>query len=148
MELMFLRLLQTCSFTGGSYCSDCHVDDESLIPARVFYNGDFSRRRICQSVNRFLNRIQADPILDATQFSRSVYKMQRQLGSVLVLRTRLHHLAAYLDTCRSSDAGAQLRKRIWPREYLFEKLHFYALTDLLQVNPILGYPLEYRNGTA
>ena len=121
---------KVCGFTGGSYCSDCHVDDESLIPARVFLNGDWSKRKVCRSVSEFMARIQSDPILDTTRFSRNIYSIHREFGALLTLRTRLHHLAAYLLTCRSSEVGEEFRKKIWPREHLFQQLHTFAMGDL------------------
>ena len=46
-----------CSFTGKYYCSKCHHQDHSVIPARVLFNWDFQMRPICRRAREFLSKV-------------------------------------------------------------------------------------------
>lgn len=79
---------RVCGFTGGLYCYECHLDDESIIPARVFLNGDWSKRKICRSVYTWLKEVELEPLLDAVRFNRHIYTIQRDFSNLLTLRTQ------------------------------------------------------------
>lgn len=121
---------RVCNFTGGSYCSDCHFDDEAIIPARVFLNGDWSKRKVCRAVRTFLKDIEHDPTLDATQFDRNIYSFQHDFAALLTARTQLQHISAFLLTCRTTDAGEEFRKRTYGKEHLYTQQHTYCVADL------------------
>ena len=121
---------RVCSFTGGLYCYECHLDDEFIIPARVFINGDWSKRKVCRPVYTWLNEIESQPLLDAIRFNRHIYTYQRDFSALLTVRTQLQHLSAFLLSCRTADTSDEFRKRIYGKEYLFEQQHTYALGDL------------------
>jgi hypothetical protein len=42
------------------------------------------------------------------------------------IRKQLQYLKSYLFTCKQSVAD-EFRKRVWPKEYLFEHIHLYSL---------------------
>ena len=42
------------------------------------------------------------------------------------LRLQLRYLKAYMFQCDKSVAD-DFRKRIWPREYLYDSIHLYSL---------------------
>jgi hypothetical protein len=122
---------RVCNFSGGLYCSDCHTDnDEVIIPARVFLNGDWSKRKVCRAVRQFFQDIEVDPILDTTQFDRNIYSYQREFAALLTVRTQLQHLSAFLLTCRTAVVGEEFRKRTYSKEYLYSQQHSYSLADL------------------
>lgn len=122
---------RVCNFTGGLYCPDCHNDtDEVIIPARVFLNGDWSKRKVCRAVHQFFREIEVDPSLDAIQFDRNIYSFQREFSALLTVRSQLQHLSAFLLTCRTADVGEEFRKRIYGKEYLYNHQHTYSLADL------------------
>ena len=119
-----------CGFTGGYYCADCHSEDESIIPARVFLNGDFSKRKISTPIRSWFREIELDPIFDALKFNPHIYSFQRDFANLLTIRSQLHHLSAFLLTCRMTDDGQEFQKRLYGREHLYKELHSYALLDL------------------
>lgn len=121
---------KVCGFTGGYYCPDCHFDDEAIIPARVFLNGDFSKRKVCRQVRDWIRETETDAVLDALQFNRHVYSFQRDFAALLTVRSQLQHLSVYLLTCRTAEDGQEFRKRIYGREHLYQQQHTYAMADL------------------
>lgn len=54
------------------------------------------------------------------------------MGELLVLRSQLNFLRAYLYTCQEPIIE-QLQKQMWPREYMYEHIHQYSISDLLQI---------------
>ena len=119
-----------CSFTGGLYCPDCHNDDEAIIPARVFLNGDWSKRKICRAVRQYFRDIETDPTLDAIQFDRNIYSYQKEFAILLTVRTQLQHLSAFLLTCRATDAAEEFRRRTYGKDHFYQHQHLYSLADL------------------
>lgn len=50
------------------------------------------------------------------------------------LRVQLNFLRAYLYTCREQQPIIeQLQRKIWPREYLYESVHQYSISDIEQI---------------
>lgn len=60
------------------------------------------------------------------------------MQNVLRLREQLSYIAGYLLTCKESVAE-DLRKRLWPKEYLYTDVHLYSINDLLNAaSGVLG----------
>ena len=121
--------MRLCSFSGLYYCSDCHCDDEAIIPARVFLNGDWSRRKVCRAVHQFFSDVQLEPLLDAIEYNRNIYSIETEFREVLTLRSQLVHLSAYLLTCRS-DAKELFCTKMLDKEHIYREEHTYTLADL------------------
>ncbi|XP_064461197.1 pleckstrin homology domain-containing family M member 1-like [Ornithodoros turicata] len=121
-----------CNYDGYSYCSDCIGEVENVIPARIIHNWDFKRYRVSRRAKAFLGKVESEPLLDLRSTNASLYSAVPELAAIQVLRTQLGFLRPYLQTC-SESVCSELRRIIWPREYLYEHVHVYATFDLLQV---------------
>ncbi|XP_045020358.1 pleckstrin homology domain-containing family M member 3-like [Bubalus bubalis] len=66
-----------------------------------------------------------------------LYGHAEPLATVVRLWQRLKSLRAYLFSCRAAVAE-DLRRRIFPREYLLQQIHLYSLADLQQVSASWG----------
>jgi len=64
---------RVCSFTGGYFCSECHIGQEWVIPARVIHNWDFRRYPVARRSAAFLEGIQHDPLLDLKSLNPRLY---------------------------------------------------------------------------
>ncbi|XP_074857996.1 pleckstrin homology domain-containing family M member 3 isoform X2 [Carettochelys insculpta] len=123
---------KVCSYSGWYYCSTCHVDDSFLIPARLVHNWDTSKYKVSKQAKEFLEYVYEEPLIDIQQENPMLYRHAEQLATVVRLRQQLRSLRAYLFSCRATVAE-DLRRRIFPREYLFQQIHLYSLADLQQV---------------
>ena len=121
-----------CHFDGHLYCLDCHISDESIIPARVIHNWNFRKYPVAKRNKHLLVSTESEPLFDIKLVSPLLYSMIPEMKEVLDLRTQLFYLHAYLFTCQESIA-IEMRKSVWPREHLFEHIHLYSVTDLFQV---------------
>ncbi|XP_044287798.1 pleckstrin homology domain-containing family M member 3 isoform X2 [Varanus komodoensis] len=125
---------KVCSYSGWYYCNICHVDDSFLIPARLVHNWDTSKYKVSKQAKEFLEYVYEEPLIDIQQENPMLYRHVEPLATVVRLRQQLKSLRAYLFSCRAAVAE-DLRRRIFPREYLFQQIHLYSLADLQQVFP-------------
>nr|XP_002749756.3 pleckstrin homology domain-containing family M member 3 isoform X2 [Callithrix jacchus] len=138
---------KVCNYSGWYYCSSCHVDDSFLIPARIVHNWDTSKYKVSKQAKEFLEYVYEEPLIDIQQENAMLYHHAEPLAAVLRLRQRLKSLRAYLFSCRAAVAE-DLRRRIFPREYLLQQIHLYSLADLQQViegklAPFLGKVIKF-----
>ncbi|XP_033642374.1 uncharacterized protein LOC117302516 isoform X1 [Asterias rubens] len=123
---------RVCNYDGCYYCYECHQDDEAIIPARILYNWDFRKHKVAVHTKSFLQQIEAMPLIDVNECNPSLYKASSELNNIMTVRSQLKYLKAYLFTCKKSVAE-ELRKKIWPREYMLDHVHLYTVQDFLQV---------------
>lgn len=138
---------KVCNYSGWYYCSSCHVDDSFLIPARIVHNWDTSKYKVSKQAKEFLEYVYEEPLIDIQQENPMLYLHAEPLATVARLRQRLKSLRAYLFSCRAAVAE-DLRRRIFPREYLLQQIHLYSLADLQQViegklAPFLGKVIKF-----
>ncbi|XP_046405631.1 uncharacterized protein LOC124170748 isoform X2 [Ischnura elegans] len=123
---------KVCSFLGAYYCSECQLEDEMIIPARVVHNWDFKKYPVSRSAAAFLNEIQHQPLLDLKVLNPTLYNAVDDMARLQTMRIQLNLLRAYLFTCREPIIE-ELQKRVWPRSYLYEHVHLYSVLDLQQI---------------
>ncbi|XP_059355896.1 pleckstrin homology domain-containing family M member 3 isoform X1 [Carassius carassius] len=123
---------KVCSYSGWYYCPSCHQDNLFLIPARLLHNWDTNKHKVSKQAKEFLEFVYEEPLLDVQQLNPCLYEHCEALAAVLKLRQQLQSLRAYLFSCRATVAE-DLRRRIFPREYLLQHVHLYSLADLQQV---------------
>uniref|UniRef100_K7E2A7 Pleckstrin homology domain-containing family M member 3 n=1 Tax=Monodelphis domestica TaxID=13616 RepID=K7E2A7_MONDO len=138
---------KVCSYSGWYYCSSCHVDDHFLIPARIVHNWDIAKYKVSKQAKEFLEYVYEEPLIDIQQENPMLYRHVEPLATVVRLRQQLKSLRAYLFSCRAAVAE-DLRRRIFPREYLLQQIHLYSLADLQQViegklAPFLGKVIKF-----
>ncbi|GCC30322.1 hypothetical protein chiPu_0008770 [Chiloscyllium punctatum] len=88
--------------------------------------------KVSKQAKEFLEYISEEPLIDIRQDNPHLYEHVEALATVLRLRQQLKSLRAYLFSCRASVAE-DLRRRIFPREYILQHVHLYSLADLQQV---------------
>lgn len=123
---------KVCYYSGWYYCQSCHQDNSFLIPARLLHNWDTNKHKVSKQAKEFLEFVYEEPLLDIQQLNPCLYEHCEALSTVLRLRQQLQSLRAYLFSCRATIAE-DLRRRIFPREYLLQHIHLYSLADLQQV---------------
>ncbi|XP_075937884.1 pleckstrin homology domain-containing family M member 3 isoform X2 [Anarhichas minor] len=123
---------KVCYYSGWYYCQSCHQDNSFLIPARLLHNWDTNKHKVSKQAKEFLEFVYEEPLLDVQQLNPCLYEHCEPLSTVLRLRQQLQSLRAYLFSCRATVAE-DLRRRIFPREYLLQHIHLYSMADLQQV---------------
>uniref|UniRef100_A0A8C0MW38 Pleckstrin homology domain-containing family M member 3 n=2 Tax=Canis lupus familiaris TaxID=9615 RepID=A0A8C0MW38_CANLF len=101
---------KVCNYSGWYYCSNCHVDDSFLIPARIVHNWDTSKYKVSKQAKEFLEYVYEEPLIDIQRENPMLYLHAEPLATVVRLRQRLKSLRAYLFSCRAAVAE-DLRRR-------------------------------------
>ncbi|XP_045162784.2 uncharacterized protein LOC123527417 isoform X3 [Mercenaria mercenaria] len=123
---------RVCKFDGCYYCYECHENDEYYIPARIVHNWDFRKHKVGKKNFVFVMDKEEQPYLNIDIINPRLYEHVHEMQEIQSLRRQLMLLKTYLFTCKQSVAE-DLRKLVWPRDYLFESTGLYSLADLLQV---------------
>ncbi|XP_033122489.1 run domain Beclin-1-interacting and cysteine-rich domain-containing protein-like isoform X2 [Anneissia japonica] len=123
---------RVCSYDACYYCNECHLDDEAVIPARILHNWDFHKHKVASYTKMFLQQMESYPLIDISLSNPRLYEAITEVQDIKVLRTQLKYLKAYLFTCKESTAE-ELKKRVWPREYMLDHAHLYSVQDMHHV---------------
>ncbi|XP_066296605.1 pleckstrin homology domain-containing family M member 1-like isoform X1 [Branchiostoma lanceolatum] len=123
---------RVCNYDGCYYCEECHVNEEAVIPARIILNWDFKKHKIAHSTKLFLLQVDEEPLINLEECNPDIYTYIKEMSEVKTLRLQLKYVKAYLFTCNQSVAE-DLRKRVWPKDYMLDRIHLYSVVDLLQV---------------
>ncbi|XP_043278921.1 uncharacterized protein Plekhm1 [Venturia canescens] len=119
-----------CSFSGNYYCATCMANEEFFIPSRIIHNWDLKQYPVCRRVAKYLT--DCPTLLNLKTLNPRIYTAVDSMAQLQSLRIRLNLLRAYLFTCREPVIES-LQKRVAPREYLYEHVHQYSVSDLLDV---------------
>ncbi|KAL3861959.1 hypothetical protein ACJMK2_007966 [Sinanodonta woodiana] len=123
---------RVCSYDGGYYCFECHENEMAHIPAFIVHNWDFRKHSVSKQNLQFLKEVEDQPLLNLETINPRLYEHVQEMEEIRLLRLQLFSLKTYLFTCKQSVAE-DLRKLIWPKDYLYEDVHLYSISDLLQV---------------
>lgn len=149
----FFFNFRLCHFSGAYYCAACLAAQPQPLPARIIYNWDFARRQVSRRAALFLREFEHQPFVDVRLLNPTIYAAVDEMARLQSLRIQLNFVRAYLATCAppattttttgDADAAvdhpeasgaaafARLRRRLWPRNYLYDTVHRYSLADLL-----------------
>ncbi|KAK0077689.1 hypothetical protein PV325_003583 [Microctonus aethiopoides] len=119
-----------CSFTGNYFCNNCMSSEEFLIPSRIIHNWDLKHYPVSNKAATYLTN--CSTLLDLKILNPRIYTAVDTMAQLHSLRIQLNLLRAYLFTCREPIIES-LQKKVTPREYLYEHVHKYSVTDLLDV---------------
>ncbi|ENN74188.1 hypothetical protein YQE_09161, partial [Dendroctonus ponderosae] len=120
---------KVCHYTGEYFCNACMSVEEVTIPARMIHNWDFKVYPVSQKSFNYLNEVKDYPMINFKSLNPYIYGAVEEMAELQVLRNQLNFLRAYLYTCREPIIE-QLQKQMWPREYMYEHIHQYSITDL------------------
>ncbi|KAK9301840.1 hypothetical protein QLX08_005948 [Tetragonisca angustula] len=129
-----------CSFSCNYYCSNCMSQNVYLIPSRVIYNWDLKYYSVCNKAAAYLQ--DCPKLLDLKVLNPRIYMAVDSMAQLQSLRIQLNLLRAYLFTCREPIIES-LQKKVTPRDYLYEHVHQYSVSDLYDIsNGILAQHLQ------
>ncbi|XP_060515935.1 uncharacterized protein LOC132695600 [Cylas formicarius] len=121
-----------CGFTGEYFCEFCMSPEKMSIPARIIHNWDFKQYPVSQKSFDYINEIKDHPVIDLKIVNPFIYGAVEEMAELQKLRNQLNFLRAYLYTCRK-PVIEQLQKQMWPKEYMYEHIHQYSISDLHDV---------------
>ncbi|KHJ82882.1 hypothetical protein OESDEN_17423, partial [Oesophagostomum dentatum] len=134
-EVYWSRVFQVwfsvCGIDGLYYCADCmRPGGEMPIPSRVLRSWDWKPRPVSDRGRAFIEANQDTPAIRIDQHNPTLYDHVPVLRAMKVLREQLQIASMYLFNCRESIAD-DFRRRVWPRDHLYNDIHAYSISDLI-----------------
>lgn len=132
--ICFLKISsRLCEFDGKHYCCDCMAADPYAIPSRIINNWDFRKYSVSQKAAAFLNEYKYRAFIDMKLVNPDIYTYVNDMRELKTLRIQLNYIRAYVFTC-SAGISEKLKKQLWNKEYLYEHIHRYSISDLEQTS--------------
>ncbi|XP_076376091.1 pleckstrin homology and RUN domain containing M1 [Megalopta genalis] len=129
-----------CAYSGHYYCSNCMSPNDYIIPSKIIYNWDLKHYPVCNKAATYLQ--DCSVLLDLKILNPRIYMAVDNMAQLQSLRIQLNLLRAYLFTCREPIIES-LQKKVAPRDYLYEHVHQYSISDLLDItNGTLAQQLQ------
>ncbi|CAD5211006.1 unnamed protein product [Bursaphelenchus okinawaensis] len=141
-----------CHFDGLHYCDHCFKKFvECPIPARILFNWDHRSRVVTRTAYNTIQSVYEKPLFKIDAVNKFLYNEADDLDKIRRLREKLSLVSMYLLSCKQSVAE-DLKRRLWPNDYLYTDIHMYSLKDLENVptgvlerrlNTVINFAVEH-----
>lgn len=91
-QVQYIHTFRYCDYLGKYFCSACHKNQISSIPARVLEKWDFSLYPVSNFAYRWLDQIWSLPLFHVADLNRQLYEKSKQLMSAHEARLQLKYL--------------------------------------------------------
>lgn len=119
-----------CEYTGQLLCTSCHLNETSVLPARVLQHWDFTPRPVCQLSKAYLDSIYDQPMLCVSAVNPFIFSKVPVLVHVMEMRKKLSRMLA----CMRCPSRTTIQRSLRSRRYLLENSDFFALRDLVDLS--------------
>ncbi|XP_042909270.1 differentially expressed in FDCP 8 homolog [Parasteatoda tepidariorum] len=126
-------LPRQCDYNGLYYCSRCHWNSISVIPARVIHNWDFTPKKVCRASLQFLRLMIKKPILNIESLNPTLFAFITELGNIKKLRQDILVMKKYFLTCHAA-LEEKLLLQLKDRQHFVESSDIYSLQDLIDAS--------------
>ncbi|XP_002161093.2 run domain Beclin-1-interacting and cysteine-rich domain-containing protein isoform X1 [Hydra vulgaris] len=124
------RLFRFCEYLGKYFCTSCHQNNTSLIPAKILSKWDFKKYPVSDFAKEYIKEIYTKPLFDISGISPSLYDNVRLLALTNNWRIQLYYIKKFLSTCRM--ANSELGEISKLPFHLAEETQLYSIDDLVQ----------------
>jgi len=100
VEQKYSKSFRWCHYLGRFFCTGCHENQTSVIPARIIYFWDFKKQPVSNFSMDILNSMAKEPVFNIHHLNPSLLKKVEKLKHVALARTQLSKLARYVSNCR------------------------------------------------
>lgn len=146
-----------CAYDGLWYCHRCHTGELATVPAMLIKLGETRPQFVSRRARQFLELVRDEPLFHtsmlapdaaASDAGRELLALVlRALRETTAMRGALCALKAEVMACPLANFLA-LRKRLWPKEHMWESVDKWSLDDLVSVAAWAGGGAVHRRSTA
>nr|XP_029487828.1 run domain Beclin-1-interacting and cysteine-rich domain-containing protein isoform X3 [Oncorhynchus nerka] len=127
----YIKRMRYCEYLGRYFCQCCHENAQAVVPGHVLRKWDFSKYYISNFARDLLGKIAGDPLFNPNDINSGLYKKNKALETVRVLRVQLFHMKNLFKTCRLAKDVLDHFDSL--PGHLTEDLHLFSLNDLSAV---------------
>lgn len=121
---------RVCEYSGQVFCSNCHVNETAILPARVLHCWDFTEYPVSQLAKSYLDSTHDKPMLCVSAVNPFLFSKVPPLQHVINVRKRIGRTLPYLRC----PFRRSIYKGVGSRRYLLETTDFFALKDLVDLS--------------
>ncbi|KAK4302457.1 hypothetical protein Pmani_025454 [Petrolisthes manimaculis] len=125
------RHFRLCNYFGRYFCTTCHTNQTTIIPAKILHKWDFKMYSVANFSFELIQRMKSDPLFNVSAVNSGLYKKCRHLHLIYIYRLQLYHTIRYIKTCNRAKHEKEILKRI-PQHWAQDP-HMYSLDDLMAV---------------
>ncbi|KAF3835204.1 hypothetical protein F7725_027762, partial [Dissostichus mawsoni] len=137
----YIKRLRYCEYLGRYFCQCCHENAQAVVPGRVLRKWDFSKYYVSNFARDLLSKIAGDPLFNPNDINSGLYKKNKALEVVRVLRVQLFHMKNLFKTCRFAKEVLDQFDSL--PGHLTEDLHLFSLNDLSALCQAKGFVCEF-----
>jgi hypothetical protein len=130
----FSRAGLFCHYTGQYYCTRCHTNEKSIIPARLIHFWDKKEYQVCVASKEHIERNKFKPVLKLSQLNALLFTWVPILDQIRNIRRQLPTMGDFLKTCHD---GWKLISLLGDRSYMLDSSFAYSLADLVNAKDVL-----------
>ncbi|KAL7191939.1 hypothetical protein ACSBR2_023921 [Camellia fascicularis] len=119
-----------CEYTGQLFCSSCHTNETSVLPARVLHHWDFAQYPVSQLAKSYLDSIYDQPMLCVSAVNPFLFSKVPALVQVTGVRRKIGAMLPFVRC----PFRMSIYKGLSSRRYLLESNDFFALRDLIDLS--------------
>ncbi|KAK3852643.1 hypothetical protein Pcinc_040780 [Petrolisthes cinctipes] len=125
------RHFRLCNYFGRYFCTTCHTNQTTIIPAKILHKWDFKMYSVANFSFELIQRMKSDPLFNVSAVNSGLYKKCRLLRLIYIYRLQLYHTIRYIKKCSRAKHEKEILKRI-PQHWAQDP-HMYSLDDLMAV---------------
>ncbi|KAI4464796.1 phox (px) domain-containing protein [Holotrichia oblita] len=92
-----------CHYLGRYFCTGCHTNQVSLIPARIIHKWDFVRYPVSNFSYRLIEQMYTDPLFRIFEINPNITKRTNNLETVRKYAVGLQYMKDYIMNCRFAE---------------------------------------------
>jgi len=100
VEQKYSKSFRWCNYLGRYFCTGCHENQTSIIPARIIYFWDFKKYSVSNFSLDILNSMIKEPVFNIHNLNPPLLKKVEKLKDIAMARNQLFKLARYVSNCR------------------------------------------------
>lgn len=128
----YVHTFRYCEYLGKYFCSACHKNQISTIPARVLDKWDFSLYAVSSFSYKWLEQIWNLPLFHVGDLNPQLYDKAKPLMKAKQARLQLKALQEFISQCRFAGKEKEYCKEI-PTHWTDTDVDIWSMTDFVDV---------------
>jgi run domain Beclin-1 interacting and cysteine-rich containing protein len=128
----YVHTFRYCDYLGKYFCSACHKNQISAIPARVLDKWDFSLYAVSSFSYKWLEQIWHVPLFHVGDLKPQLYEKAKPLKKAKEARLQLKFVQDFIQQCRFAEREKEYCKEI-PTHWTDDICDIWSMTDFMDV---------------
>lgn len=103
VQVQYITTFRYCDYLGKYFCSACHKNQISTIPARVLDKWDFSLYPVSNFAYKWLDQIWSLPLFHVADLKPQLYEKAKALKKARESRLQLKYVQDFIEQCRFAE---------------------------------------------